>query len=156
MHLFIEKGLRGGISTVCAKRYSEASPCLPAVEHHRPGRTQIMYLDANNLYGYAMCQELPHSGFKWLDLDKSSPDGPLSEGEKILECQRMIAEPIPGIGHLFEVDLHYPPELHDLHNSYPFAPEAKVMPMSRMSPYQLELIKKLNLSSRQGMKLLTT
>ena len=28
----------------------------------------IQYLDANNLYGWAMTQKLPTNGFKWLNL----------------------------------------------------------------------------------------
>ena len=27
-----------------------------------------MHLDANNLYGWAMCQYLPYGAFKWLNL----------------------------------------------------------------------------------------
>ena len=34
--------------------------------------TFIQYLDANNLYGWAMSQKLPTHGFKWIDVDKSS------------------------------------------------------------------------------------
>ena len=30
-------------------------------------RKFIMYLDANNLYGWTMSQYLPYSGFKWLN-----------------------------------------------------------------------------------------
>ena len=30
----------------------------------------LMYLDANNLYGWAMSQSLPTGGFKWLKNDK--------------------------------------------------------------------------------------
>ena len=33
--------------------------------------TFIQYLDANNLYGWAMSQKLPTKGFKWIDVDKS-------------------------------------------------------------------------------------
>ena len=28
---------------------------------------KIMYLDANNLYGYAMSNYFPTDGFKWID-----------------------------------------------------------------------------------------
>ena len=60
-----------------------------------------MYYDANNLYGWAMCQPLPYSGFKWVDKPPAEP----------------------GKGWILEVDLEYPAELHDLHNDYPLAPE---------------------------------
>ena len=33
--------------------------------------TFIQYLDANNLYGWAMSQKLPTHGFQWIDVDKS-------------------------------------------------------------------------------------
>ena len=75
----------------------------------------IMYLDANNLYGWAMSQYLPAGNFRWMkdkevnkiDLGKYKADGK----------KRLI----------LEVDLEYPRELHDVHNDYPAAPEkAKV------------------------------
>jgi len=63
----------------------------------------IQYFDANNLYGWAMSQPLPVSGFKWME-------------EKDLDNWKEF----PCI---LEVDLEYPKKLHDLHNDYPLAPE---------------------------------
>ena len=65
-HLFIEKGMRGGIS-LASKRHARANN--PMVEGYDPGRpsSHILYLDANNLYGWAMSQYLPTSGFWWVD-----------------------------------------------------------------------------------------
>ena len=54
MHLFLEKGMRGGISYI-SKIYSKIDK----------NKTQ-MYWDANNLYGWAMSQSLPVSDFKFL------------------------------------------------------------------------------------------
>ena len=64
MHLFIERGMRGGISMV-SKRYAKANK--PLVEGYDPRNptNYITYLDANNLYGWAMSLQLPKSGFKW-------------------------------------------------------------------------------------------
>ena len=57
-HLFIEKGLRGGIS-MTSKRYAKANN--PLVEGYDPEKPNIhiSYLDANNLYGWTMSQYLP-------------------------------------------------------------------------------------------------
>jgi len=63
MHLFVERGMRGGISMV-SKRYTKANnPQVPDYDPSEPNKF-IMYLEANNLYGWAMCIALPIRGFK--------------------------------------------------------------------------------------------
>ena len=58
-HLFIVKGMRGGTSYI-AKRHSKANnKCLKDYES-----LFIMYLDANNLYGWSITQCLPFGRFK--------------------------------------------------------------------------------------------
>ena len=65
MHLFIEKGMRGGISYI-NKRYSKANnENCPDHDKNKPKKC-ITYLDLNNLYGDAMSQYLPYGGFKWV------------------------------------------------------------------------------------------
>ena len=60
-----EKGIPGGI-TQAVKLYSKANNkymndlCNPDEES-----IYLQYLDANNLYGWAMVQELPTYGFLW-------------------------------------------------------------------------------------------
>ena len=67
----------------------------------------IQYLDANNLYGWAMKQSLPVGGFKWVD----------PTIDKVLTTEDDVDE-----GFIVEADIEYPEELHDLHNDYPLAP----------------------------------
>ena len=63
----------------------------------------IQYLDANNLYGYAMNQLLPVGNFQWLSGYEINTF--TKYPEQIWFCT-------------LEVDLEYPKELHDLHNDY--------------------------------------
>ena len=65
-HLFIEKGMRGGISHI-AKRYSKANNNYMKDYNSCEESIYIIYLDANNLHGLVMCQYLPCGGFKWLN-----------------------------------------------------------------------------------------
>ena len=65
MHLFIEKGMRGGISYI-AKRHSKANNNYTKNYDSSKESVFIMYLDANSLYGWAMTQYLPNGEFKWL------------------------------------------------------------------------------------------
>ena len=59
-HLFLEKGVRGGISYI-SKRYSKSSNDI-----------SIVYWDMNNLYGTVMSFDyLPHEGFKFLSEKKN-------------------------------------------------------------------------------------
>ena len=63
MHLFVEKEMRGGISYI-DKRHSKANiKYMKSYYVHEPGKF-IMYLDANNLYRWAMSQYLPYGGFE--------------------------------------------------------------------------------------------
>ena len=70
-----------------------------------------MYIDASNLYGWAMGQYLRYSGFKWLNQ------------KEISDCYWNSIIENSSIGYILEVDLEYPSELHDLHNDYPLRPE---------------------------------
>ena len=58
MYLFIEKGMRGGISYI-AKRYSKANNNYMGCYDSSKESKYITYVDANNLYRWAMSQYLP-------------------------------------------------------------------------------------------------
>ena len=65
MFQFIEKGVRGGISYI-ANRYEQANnKYMTNYDKSKPSK-YIMYLDTNNLYGWALSQYLPTGGFKWM------------------------------------------------------------------------------------------
>ena len=75
MLLMIEKGIRGGI---CHAIYRYATTNNKYTKNYDKNieLSYLMYLDANNLYGWAMFQKLFVNGFKWkkilLNLMKSS------------------------------------------------------------------------------------
>ena len=64
-YLFIEKGLRGGISYI-AKRYAKANNKYMNDYDPKKPSTFISYLDMNNLYGWAVSEYLPYKEFNWL------------------------------------------------------------------------------------------
>ena len=66
MHLFIEKGMRGGISTVGEKRHAKANNPYMVGYDKTQKTSYIMYLAENNEYGWAMMQYLPTGNFRWL------------------------------------------------------------------------------------------
>ena len=119
-YLFIEKGLRGGISYI-AKRYTKANNKYMNDYDPKKSSTFISYLDMNNLYGWAMSEYLPYGGFKWL----KNVDGfdMMSISEKSL------------IGYFLEVDLECPSELHELQNDYSLAPEELAVSSDMLSNY---------------------
>ena len=142
MHLFAERGIRGGISMI-SKRYAKANNLLvPDYDASKPNN-YIIYLDANDLYGWAMSKPLPKSGFKWKRV--------MPMEEEILHKKENAKN-----GWILEVDLEYPAELHEEHNSYPLAPEKKVVKKESMSDYQKRLIKDLELKPSDSKKLLLT
>ena len=66
MYLFVEKGIRGGISYI-AKRHSKANNKYMQFYDNKNPRKFMMYLDANKLYGRAMSQYFSNDGFKWFN-----------------------------------------------------------------------------------------
>ena len=120
MLMMFEKGIRGGISHI-SKRYAEANnKYMENYDSDKPS-TYIQYLDANNLYGWAMSQPLPTGGFKWMKNLTVDLVLKILEKEQARKnggyCQRGT------VGFLLEVDLEYPSELWKKHNDYPLAPE---------------------------------
>ena len=111
MLLIVEKGIRGGI-TQSVKCYAKANNKYMK-DLYNPDEESIylQYLDANNLYGWAMVQNLPTHGFLWKEAEDFTP-------EKIDELVKKDKR-----GYLLEVDVEYPKELHENHNKLLFLVE---------------------------------
>ena len=123
MYRFIEDGIRGGVCGP-SKRHARANNPLVGYDPNKP-TTYLWYLDANNLYGWAMSQYLPVRDFEW--------DAP-----EFIEKYLQVPKDAPK-GYILEVDLEYPPEIHDLHNDYPMAPEVREIPFEQLSPLQKKM-----------------
>ena len=63
MYLFFEKGMRGGVSYI-SKRYSQTNKKYLKSYDLKQESRYIIYLDATNLYGYAMSKFHPIGEFK--------------------------------------------------------------------------------------------
>ena len=143
MFQFIEKGMRGGISYI-ANRYGKANNKYMKNYDEKTPTKYIMYLDANNLYGWAMSQYLPTGNFKWLSQNQIEKTnlGKYTENSKK--------------GLILEVDLEYPQELHDLHNDYPLGPEKVKVAKDMLSDYCKKIADKFSISSGLVHKLIPT
>ena len=139
MFQFIEKGLRGGIRYI-ANRYGKANnKYMKEYDEMAPSK-YIMYLDANNLYGWAMSQYLPTGRFRWMtqkQIDKIDLAKHKEDSEK---------------GLTLEVDLEYPEELHD----YPLGPEKVKVVDSMLSKYCKNIADKYGISTGLVHKLIPT
>ena len=105
MLLMFERGIRGGI-TQAVFRYALANnKYMGDLYDLSRESSYLKYLDANNLYSWAMSQPLPASKFKWVDIKPS-------------QISTLSTSKIKG--YLLEVDVRYPTELHDSNNDLPF------------------------------------
>ena len=105
----------------------------------------LQYLDANNLYGWAMSQPLPTGGFKWVDADPNEISELATRTNK---------------SYLLEVDVSYPKELHNPHNDLPFMCERmeingveKLVPNLRDKKNYVIHIQALNQVLQHGLRL---
>ena len=140
MYLFIEKGLRGGISYI-AKRYAKANnKYMKNYDPTKPSK-YITYFDMNNLYGWTMIRYLPYGRFKWLKN---------ADNVDVISIMKRF-----DIGYILEVDLEYPDELHVLHNDYPLAPEKLAIPYDMLSDYCKKIADKYGIKVGNVKKLIS-
>ena len=124
MYEFVESGIRGGISQI-SKRYAKANNKYMKKYNKDIDDSYIVYLDANNLYGNAMCEYLPYKNFKW--------------NNDVWTIEKIMSLDDKGIqGYLFSVDLHIPTKLHDYFNSYPLCPENISIKKKNLNKWQQE------------------
>ncbi len=118
MHMFLERGLRGGLTQV-VKRKAEGN---------------LLYVDANNLYGWAMVQKLPYAKFK-MDEKTFEPDQAWID-----KFQNIAAD--SNTGTILEVDVDYPDELHDAHSDLPMLVEAMEVQTEEITPFLKKILEK--------------
>jgi hypothetical protein len=117
--LFFEKAIRGGISGVMGSRYAKADD-----------EYKLLYVDANNLYGWAMAEMMPLKNFKSYIPDKE------------LTKEEIFSIPDDSwIGYFLEVDLDYPENIKFKTINMPFCHENIFIEDEDLSPYQLNLLK---------------
>ena len=116
MLLMFERGIRGGITQSVHKWDIANNPYMGCEYDPLRPTNYLQYLDANNLYAWAMSQPLPTGEFKWVDIEN------LKAGARELKrtIDMMVRNSNRGVGYVLEVDVKYPRELHDLHNNLPF------------------------------------
>ena len=121
MLLRFERGIRGGI-TQAVDHYALANNKYMMGDLYNLNKesSYLQYLDANNLYGWAMCQLLPTSKFKWVNIKPS-------------QISTLAASKIKG--YLLEVNVRSPTELYDSHNDLSFmSKKMKINKVEKLVP----------------------
>ena len=148
MLLIVEKGIRGGIYQA-VKRYAKANNKYMK-DLYDPDEESIylQYLDASNLYGWAMVQNLRTHGFLW----KKGGDFTTENIDELVKKDKR--------GYLLEVDVDYPKGLHENPSELPFLVEKMeigreeklVQNVKRKKRYVVH-IKALDQALKHGLKL---
>ena len=85
--------------------------------HNNEDSSYIQYLDANNLYGWAMSKKLPVNGFKWIDNNEmAEPSAKHIINEEFIKNYNENDNK----AYILEVDITYLKKLHELHSDLPF------------------------------------
>ena len=111
MLLMVEKEIRAGICDAI-QNHEKANNKYMKNYNKDKDSSFLQYLDANNLYGWAMSQKLPVGVFKW-------------EKNMLIFNQKFIKNynEDSNKGYILEVYVKYPINLHDSHGDLPFLPE---------------------------------
>ena len=145
MLLMFERGIRGGITQAVRKYALANNKYMGDRFDPKSESSYLQYLDANNLYGWAMSQHLPTGRFKWVDVNPNEISELASRTDK---------------GYILEVDVSYPHKLHNPHNDLPFMCERmeingveKLVPNLRDKKNYIIHIQALNQALQHGLRL---
>ena len=121
MYEFFEAGVRGGMTFVN--------------QHHavKSETSQLLYIDINNLYGWALSQKLPYADFEWVE-DRAELARILTE----------LPDETEDYGYTLEVDLEIPDAYHGFLSDLPPAPISQKPPNSSCPKLLLTLDSKKN------------
>lgn len=134
MYIFLESQIRGGICLL-GKRHSIANnPYIPDTFDPTREHSYILTLDAINLYGKCLSEQLPIGHFKWLNKEEINNFNIFDYGKT------------SDRGFFLEVDLIYPPRLHNKHNCLPLAANHIQITYEMLSSYQKALLEKSNIN----------
>lgn len=179
MYLMIEKGIRGGICNISHRLAEANNKYLNPDEYYKKKHpvkkeeemvidnndddsdesSYLWYIDANQLYSWAMTQYLPFNKFRWKSSLKDIFPALADETDMEAVTEKIATlHDESDIGYIFMVDLEYPDKLHDEHSDYPLAPEPLIINEEELSPFQKKLKSKevLDLKPMKVSKLYTT
>ena len=148
MLLMVEKGIRGWI-TQATKRYAKAkNKYMKDLYNPDEESVYLEYMDTNNLYGWAIINNLPTHRF----LQKKAEDFTPEKIDELVKKERR--------GYLLEVHVKHPKELHENHNELPFLAKRmkigrakKLVPNLKNKKRYVVHIKALDEALNHGLKL---
>ena len=136
MVCFIARAIRGGCSGSMLRYSHVNNPNMEDQDMYDPEKPHkfLIYLDANNLYGWSMSQDLPYGDFEWvrsdyIDLVNAQKDD--FHFFKVDFLNKLGA----GRGAYIMCDLEFPKETHDVLNWYPLAPMTGCVPEEWISNF---------------------
>ena len=121
MLLMVEEGIRGGMCQA-VYRYAKANNKYMKNYDKSIKSLYIEYLDANNLYGWAMSQKLLVDSFEQVEENNLS-----RFNESFIKNYDENSDK----GYFLKVDVKYQKNLHKLHSGLPFLPERKKQKKSK-------------------------
>ncbi|CAJ0838645.1 13078_t:CDS:2, partial [Entrophospora sp. SA101] len=142
MHDFVEKAKRGGIAMAVHRYFKANNPRMGDDYDPSQPTTWISYVDANNLYGWAMSQFLPIGKYKWL-ATRAVLNNRKDLQKRYLKMILNTKADSPR-GYFLNIKAHFPSKLHDYLNDLPPAVENVAIKKNQLSPYNNKIVEDLD------------
>ena len=153
MYRMIQPAVRGGICHASVRYARANNKYMGSLYRPEEESSFILYIDATNLYGAAMSQALPNGDFTWLSEDECrAAEVSLTGSEEMRDAFFRVDPETLAWYYILQVDLEYPPEIHDRDDDYPMAPELMDIVPEMLSDTQHRLVVKYYRAAAPGSK----